>query len=168
MNSDATSLDRLHDIVVPSLAPWWPPAPGWYWILGLVLVLVLILVLRFFLIWQQNRYRREALAEFAIHERALTDPGRRAEAISAMAELLKRAALTAFPREQVASVTGPVWFAFLDQTGRTTAFSSESGATLERAAYDPRVVDTLTDKQLQEIITSVRQWLKNHQKPKEP
>ena len=85
-----------------------------------------------------------------------------------MAELLKRAALTAFPREQVASLTGAVWFAFLDQTGRTTAFSAESGATLERAAYDPRVVDTLTDKQLQEVITAVRQWLKNHQKPKQP
>ena len=88
MNSDPTSLDRLHDIVVPSLAPWWPPAPGWYCILGIILFSSLVLLVRF-LRWQGNRYRREALAEFAIHERALTDPGRRAEAISAMAELLE-------------------------------------------------------------------------------
>ena len=167
MNQDPTSLERLHDIVVPPLAPWWPPAPGWYWVLGIGLVLVLVLVIRFFLRWQQNRYRREARAELAVHERALTDPGRRAEAVSAIAGLLKRAALTAFPREQVASLTGRKWFAFLDETGRTTAFSARSGATLEQAAYDPRTADTLTDKQLQETITAVRWWLKNHQKPKE-
>ena len=135
---------------------------GWYWVLGIFLILTFILILRSTLRLQRNRYRREALAELAIQESALTDGGRRAEAISAMAELLKRATLTAFPREQVASLTGPAWFTFLDRTGRTTAFSAGSGATLERATYDQRVADTLTDKQLREIITAVRQWLKNH------
>ena len=26
----AGSLDRLHDIVTPAPAPWWPPAPAWF------------------------------------------------------------------------------------------------------------------------------------------
>ena len=30
MNEAATSLDRLHDIVLPPEVPWWPLAPGWY------------------------------------------------------------------------------------------------------------------------------------------
>ena len=85
---------------------------------------MLVLVLRSLLHWQHNRYRREALAELARHESALVDPARRADALSAMAELLKRAALTAFPRGQVATLTGPAWFAFLDRTGRTAAFSA--------------------------------------------
>jgi lauroyl/myristoyl acyltransferase len=56
--------------------------------------------------------------------RHLADPERRADSISAMAELLKRAALTAFPRDQVARLTGPAWFTFLDCTGRTTVFAA--------------------------------------------
>jgi hypothetical protein len=162
VNPDPTSLDRLHDIVVPSLAPWWPPAPGWYWVLGIVLVLTFVLLLRLTLWWQHNRYRRDALAELAIHERALSDAVRCSEAVSAMAELLKRAALTAFPREQVASLTGPVWFAFLDQTGRTTAFSAGSGATLEQAAYDPRTVAALENAAAKELASVVRHWLAHH------
>jgi hypothetical protein len=125
MNPGPTSLERLLDIIAPPPAPWWPPPPGWYWVLVFLLFLVLVLVFRFFRLWQQNRYRREALAELARHEAALADP----DSISAMGELLKRAALTAFPRDQVARLTGPAWFTFLDRTGRTTAFSAGSGAT---------------------------------------
>ena len=116
MNTDPTSLDRLHDIVMPPPSAWWPPAPAWSWILGIVLVLLLALVVRSFLLWQHNRYRREALTELRRHESSLNDPARRAETLSAIAELLKRVALTAFPREQVAALTGPAWFSFLDKT----------------------------------------------------
>jgi hypothetical protein len=162
VNSDLTSLDRLHDIVPPPSASWWPPAPGWYWVLGIFLVLTFILILRSALRWQRNRYRREALAELAIHESALTEAVRRAAAISAMAELLKRAALTVFPREHVASLTGPAWFTFLDRTGRTTAFSAGSGRTLEDAAYDPRNVAALDESSARELASVVRHWLAHH------
>ena len=40
LDSDPGSLDRLHDIVSPPPAPWWPPAPGWY-ALGLIVLLLL-------------------------------------------------------------------------------------------------------------------------------
>ena len=73
MNPGPTSLERLLDIIAPPPAPWWPPPPGWYWVLGFLLFLVLVLVFRFFRLWQQNRYRREALAELARHEAALAD-----------------------------------------------------------------------------------------------
>ena len=162
MNSDPTSLDRLRDIVAPPPVPWWPPAPGWYWLFGFLLFLMLVLVLRSLLRWQHNRYRREALAELARHESALVDPARRADALSAMAELLKRAALTAFPRGQVATLTGPAWFAFLDRAGRTASFSAGCGATLENAAYDSRSAAALDEAQTRELASIVRDWLAHH------
>ena len=79
-----------------------------------------------------------------------------------MAELLKRAALTAFPREQVATLTGAAWFAFLDRTGRTAAFSEGRGATLENAAYDPRSAASLGEAQTRELASVVRAWLAHH------
>ena len=79
-----------------------------------------------------------------------------------MAELLKRAALTAFPREQVATLTGPAWFAFLDRTGRTAAFSEGRGATLENATYDSRSAASLDEAQTRELASVVRAWLAHH------
>ena len=162
MNPDPTSLDRLHDIVVPAPVPWWPPALAWYLVLGLLLGGVLVLVVRTLRGWQQNRYRREALAELAREEPALREPAARAAALRALAELLKRAALTAFPREQVASLTGPRWFEFLDRTGRTTGFSQGSGAILEGAAYDPRTGVALDEPRTRELVSLVRRWLVHH------
>ena len=42
MTPDPTSLERLHDIVLPPPVPWWPPAPGWYWVMGLLGALLLL------------------------------------------------------------------------------------------------------------------------------
>ena len=56
-----TSLDRLHDVIVPPPVPWWPPAPGWL-VIGFLLVLVLVCwFIRGIRPWQSNCYRREAL-----------------------------------------------------------------------------------------------------------
>jgi hypothetical protein len=160
MNSDATSLDRLRDIVVPPATPWWPPAPGWYWVMGGVAVLIVMLVLKLLLWWQKNRYRREALAELARSEKLLADPTQRAARLALFAELLKRAALSAWPRETVASLTDSSWIAFLDRSGQ--AQPSNFGALLERVAYDPRLADDLSEKQIQELAVRVRDWLKHH------
>jgi hypothetical protein len=162
LTPDPTSLDRLHDIVAPPPAAWWPPAPAWYLVLGLLLGGVLVLVVRALVRWQRNRYRREALAELVRQEPALRAPATRAAAVRALAELLKCAALTAFPREQVADLTGPVWFEFLDRTGRTTGFSQGSGAILERAAYDPRAAVVLDQSAMRDIVSLVRHWLAHH------
>jgi hypothetical protein len=161
MNADATSLDRLHDIVVPPATPWWPPAPGWYWVMGAVAVLMIVLALRLLLWWQQNRYRREALAELARSETLLADPARRAASLAVFAELLKRAALSAWPRENVASLTGSSWTAFLARSGQ--AQPSNFGALLERVAYDPRLADDLNEQHIRELAASVRDWLEHHQ-----
>ncbi|MES2708016.1 MAG: DUF4381 domain-containing protein [Verrucomicrobiota bacterium] len=162
MNPDPTSLDRLHDLVVPPPVPWWPPAPGWYWVLGTLAVVAAVAAIRLFLRWQHNRYRREALAEWRRHEASLGDPAGRAAALAGLAELLKRTALSAWPRPRVASLTGADWLAFLDKTGATTGFSSGHGALLENAAYDPRSATALEESMIRETAVLVRHWLKHH------
>ena len=37
--ADPTSLENLFGLVVPPPVPWWPPAPGWFVVGGMVLVL---------------------------------------------------------------------------------------------------------------------------------
>ncbi len=162
MNPDPTSLDRLHDVIAPPPVPWWPPAPGWYWLISFAFILILVLILKTIIHWQRNRYRREALTELARHELALRDPQQRASALAAVAELLKRAALSTFPRTQVATLTGNDWFQFLDRTGRTSAFTQGHGAMLENVAYDPRTAGSVNEIQAAELASHIRHWLTHH------
>ena len=53
--------------------------------------------------------------------------------------LLKRVALTAYPRSDVASLTGEAWVAFLDQTLSSNDFSMGSGQALIASHYEPEV-----------------------------
>jgi hypothetical protein len=162
MNSDPTSLDRLHDVLAPPPVPWWPPAPGWDWLLGTLAVLLCLGACRLLVHWQRNRYRREALAEWHRQAGRLHDPNQRTSALTHLAELLKRTAITAFSRERVAALTGPAWFAFLDQTGTTNGFTSGSGEILENAAYDGRSSSISDDTQLKQAAALVHDWIKHH------
>jgi len=158
----ATSLDRLHDIIVPAPVSWWPPAPGWYWVIAFALAFIFIFAGKTFIRWQHNRYRREALAELGRLEALLNDSHQRTAGLQALGELLKRTALSAFSREDVASLTGTKWFAFLDRTGQKTVFSTGLGTLLENAAYDPRIVATLNEQKIQELVAAIRHWIKHH------
>jgi hypothetical protein len=168
MNPDPTSLERLHDIVVPPPVPWWPPAPGWSWVLGALGIGLACGLIRLVLRWQRNRYRREALAVLARSEDDLADPARRGLVIAGLAELLKRAALTAWPRETVASLTGPAWLAFLDRSAGMTGFADGPGQWLERIAYEPGTAATLAEPQARELVALARTWLCHHRRETTP
>ncbi len=46
MNADPTSLANLRDLAEPSPVPWWPLAPGWWVLLGVLAVTTGWLTLR--------------------------------------------------------------------------------------------------------------------------
>jgi hypothetical protein len=102
MNDPATSLDRLHDLVLPAAVPWWPAAPGWYVVFLVVLVLLLLLVHRAWKRRQASAYRLAALRELG----SLQDA-------AAIAELLRRTALAVAPRQVIAEKTGTAWLDWL-------------------------------------------------------
>ena len=159
--TDATSLERLHDIVVPPPVPWWPPAPGW-WVIGtLALVLGAIAAWRAWTAWRAAAYRRAALAELRALEARAADPGQREAALRELPALVKRTALAAFPRRVVASLSGAAWLGFLDRTGRTDGFTHGRGQVLGGLAYDPAAAHmdaTATD----ELFRLVRTWVGTH------
>ncbi len=162
MNPDPASLDRLHDLIAPTPVPWWPPAPGWIWLLGLVVAMMAVALLRGLIVWQRNRYRREALAELARQQVRLARPEESADVVATLSVLLKRTALCAWPRREIASLHGPQWFAFLDRTGRTERFSGGCGDLLESVAYDPREVQRIDETEVRELTEVVAHWLRHH------
>jgi hypothetical protein len=160
MTPDPISLERLHDIVVPPPVPWWPPAPGWLWLLGFCAAAGLVLLGRGIIRWQRNRYRRDALAELARLEADAGDPANHNAVLAGMSAILKRTAITAYGRERVAALTGPPWFALLDAAGRTR-FGEGSGTVLEDAVYEPES-HRPDARQLAELAAEVRTWIRTH------
>lgn len=153
--SDAASLQNLNDIVVPAALSWWPPAPGWYVIGALLLILLLWQGTRSWSNWRNNRYRREALAELAEIQSGRV-------AANGLPELLKRTALSAWPRSQVAALSGAEWHQFLDDSATMARFSAGAGEALDRLAYAGSGEHGLSDGQLEDTLTAVETWLKRH------
>ncbi len=106
MNNDPASLDNLRDIVAPPAVPWWPPAPGWWIVFAVLLLAAAVAGFRAWRNWRTNAYRRAALRE--LHK---------ATSVAEIAEVLKRTALCAYPRTDVAALSGFAWCQWLAETG---------------------------------------------------
>jgi Ca-activated chloride channel family protein len=98
-----------------------------------------------------DRYRREALAEV---ERIARSPG---GVEGELALLVRRTALAAFPREQVAALEGPAWLAFLDRSYGGVEFSRGAGRALATTAYAPHAA-----AEPSQLIDLVRRWIEGH------
>lgn len=127
-------LAQLHPLREPPAIGWWPPAPGWW--IGLALVLIGLAGLGWLAYrrWRSNRYRRRALRQLESLRQELAaepDSQRYAAAVNA---LLKAAALEAYPRQQVAALSGQEWIEFLN-TGSGCTRSPGFQATFTAAIY---------------------------------
>ena len=131
----ADPLAGLRDWHLPEPVSWWPPAPGWWLVAGLTLGAGALAFALWRRRWRQGAAVRTALSELeALRGQLGTGlaPGGFAAAVSI---LLRRLALTRFPRERVAGLSGASWLAFLDATGGGDAFSRGPGRMLAELPY---------------------------------
>ena len=127
-------LSRLRDIHLPAAVSWWPPATGW-WILAAALLFGALFAAIFIRRRHANRWRRAALDEL----KRLRDASQTQDLptlLGALSVLLRRVAIGRFPRDEVASLYGDQWLAFLDRTlGQANAFQSNPGRWLGSGPY---------------------------------
>ena len=135
MNADP--LAALKPLHLPQPIGWWPPAPGWWILAAIVLVALVALTLLLLRWWRGTAYRRYARHQLRLIHRQTTDDNEFAGFAAQASQILRRAALARYPREQVAALCHDNWLGFLDRTGRTTAFSQGAGRALVDAAYRP-------------------------------
>lgn len=120
-------LDMLRPIPEPPPVSMWPATAGWIW-LGLgILALATWVGWRALRRWRAGAYRRAALAQLSA---AGDDPVQ-------VAAILRRTALAAYPRRDVAGLIGDDWLSFLDQSAGMNGFSSDAGEALLAAPYRP-------------------------------
>lgn len=153
----ADPLAELRDIHMPQFLDIWPPAIGWWLLIALVLSLLIYGGYLLYLGWRRNRYRREAITELKQLRVDYQRHGDDAVYIAEFQALLKRVALTHYPREDVARLTGESWVSFLDRTAGSQEFSMGKGQSLVDANYIPE-----PEADIGALHDLGRHWIKHH------
>lgn len=142
-------VDLLQPVPEPDLISMMPQTAGWLWIAAFLAGCLLIAARQAWRYWRTNAYRRAALREL---QTASGDP-------AALAHLLRRTALNAYPRDAVASLHGTDWLAFLDKSYGGRDFSNGAGTALNRLTYAEK--PNSSDAELKLLV---ERWIKTHRK----
>jgi len=152
----AVDLSGLRDIHIPEEPSWWPPALGWWLVLGGILCFVLIIHL-IYRYWSRRpkQYALRVLKQIYQDEKNSVAMARQ------ISLLLKRVALFNYPRKKVATLTDEQWIAFL-QSKTAKSFSVEQLELLALSAYmpDKLLVPLSTEELYRASIKGIKQLFK--------
>lgn len=123
--------ERIRGIQLPDGVSAWPPAPGWWLLMGLILLTIGAGVA----VYRRRALRRAALCELEMLRRDFQSAGDCAALAAGLSRLLRRVALTRARRTAVAGLRGEAWLGYLDRTGRTRGFSIGPGRVLCTLPY---------------------------------
>jgi len=149
----------LRDIQIPDAIGLWPPAIGW-WILAVLIPLLVYLSYKLY----KYLTRKTALKAVKKQLKALkmnTQLDDKQKLIE-LSSLIRRTAVSIFPRTEVASLTASAWLDFLDKHSNTTLFNSETGQLLIDADY--RKAPNLNE--LTALFDLCENWINQQKEPK--
>ena len=148
-----TGLEGLHDISVPEPVSWMPQTAGWVLLLVILASLIIWMIYRYARHRRENLYRRSALERLSRIEKVPAE----------IPALVKSTVLSFRPREEVASLTGDAWLAFLDKTDGSVRFTKGPGRLLAQIAYLPEPeLEKIPSNEIGPLVELVRDWIRNH------
>ena len=154
MDNSEQLLAQLRDIHLPAAIQAWPGAPMRYVTLAVILSLILIVAFLFL----QYKQKQKCRANFLAQLQALQTAGNFAE----ISTLLKRIAIYKYPKENVGSLKGESWLAFLDRTNTKNAepkFQSKIGRLLLELPYQTSLlpqIESSSQRKLGSTSSTVR------------
>jgi uncharacterized protein DUF4381 len=162
MTDNALSILNLRDVMLPEPVGAWPPAPFLWVLLGMA-VLGSAVLLRWGVVrWRAGAYRREGLVRLRHLEMLLETDGKEIAVLREVSVLLKRVALAAYPRKQVAPLFGNDWLRFLDRTCEGCRFSNGPGNLLVFAMWTESDASLPDAGEGKALVNMVRSWIKGH------
>ena len=148
----------LRDLHLPEAVGWWPLAPGWYAVIGVILIVCLYLLRLYLRRRARGAARRHALKQLARLTAEFEQHGNAVAFSSEMSELLRRTMLAYAPREEVAGLTGEAWLQWLDRDLDQPRFQSDTGRKLLELPYR-KPDEELSGLELVDVVAAVRQRL---------
>ena len=147
----------LKDIHLPDPVSWWPPAPGW-WLL-LMLAAAVVFTQRWWMGGLRVRIRRRRLERLARREldrieSAFKASADTAQSLQALSILLRRVAMSRYPRRRTAGLCGQEWASWLLKDDLHKALQGNSLSWLVEGTYQK---DPAAD--VPSLIADIRRWL---------
>jgi hypothetical protein len=156
-------LAQMRPLHLPEAIDFWPLAPGWYVVFVLLLVTIIGLTLFFLNKKRKTLFKRQATKELhVIRSRLASKESSPQETAQALSSLLKRLALSHFPRENISPLNGEVWLSFLNSLFSSNFFSENEGKLLGEALFDEsfwRKEDS--EQSLKKVIDKCESLIKN-------
>ncbi len=149
----------LRDIHIPEPISWWPPAPGW-WVLAILIPLSFYLLYRLYKRLTRKTALKTAKKQFKQLQKA--DNLSPQEKLTQLTILLRRLAISLYPRAEVASLTGEQWLDFLDSSLPSPKFKQDIGLILTEAPYyhSPHLAE------LDTLFSLCETWINLQKEPK--
>ena len=145
---------NFHDIIMPPPVSIQPETDGYLLLLLLLLSFLFPLGLYLRKRYLRNLYRKQALNELAKIGK-IDEP---AQQLRAMLDLLRRAALSAYPRVDVAKLSGEAWWDFLHKKSGLQADSALQ-RYCENIYLDTSAIDRDGNRKVSHYV---KRWIKKH------
>lgn len=164
-------LKDMTGLQLPDAVAFWPLAPGWYWLAGLLLAATALLLLCRYLTWRQNSYRRNSRAQLqqlsSQQAQQLPSQLRRVLQLScAQPEPLCRRINNFLRRRKTSVIDRELWldsnFSFLNKTSTSALFSDEQLQQLQHLAYRPLPHSQLADNEFDCLRQLSLRWVSEH------
>ncbi|MEZ8491585.1 DUF4381 domain-containing protein [Vibrio splendidus] len=151
---------ELSPAITPSAPSWWPLAWGWW---AVIVTAIALIALVFFIVkrGQKNQYaKNKALACFRDSQPSNTlSP-------SAAQDIVRQAALSYFPRDKVAGLSGDDWLAFLDAQLAKPLFAAKQSQWQQALYQDTALMSDEQKKAQQQLVNDCETWLRKALPPK--
>jgi hypothetical protein len=156
-------LEGLIEITPPPPASYQPETVGWFVLLGLLVLSAAWFAYRRYRRHKANQYRRWALEKLEVINGMLEQNLGLENPLKEIPVLVKQTALHAYPRPEVASLSGEDWLRFLDTSYGGTEFSDGPGQLLAQSAYLPdERIKEYKGEDIRQLLKLVRIWIKRH------
>lgn len=164
MNTDAL---YLHDIRGLDAIPWWPLAPGWWFVAGVCLVLLTVVAIRLLIRRDPaaSRYRDARRRLRILRRRVRKDSVK--DIASSLSELLRRIAMLRATRQDCAGLSGESWLEWLKESDPNGFDWVGRGELLLVVPYAPEGSD-VKRRELRKLIDAALGWVDTSQKLNRP
>ena len=150
----------LSPVIAPDAPTWWPLAWGWW---AVIITAISLIALVFFILKRRKnnqQAKQEALSYFS------SSQSQDGLSPSKAQDIVRQAALSYFPREKIAGLSGDDWLKFLDAQLAKPLFVAKQSQWQQALYQDVALMNDEQKKAQQQLVNDCETWLRKALPPK--